>query len=217
MLGMLLSLASWGSAQPISENVTSNIQFKPGGLVINPEPDPGEVGFEAMEINFGERNVPIRAEVYYADGTSDSLEGIAQGGGKTTEPVIGILVNDSRPDTQSTGWNYSVRMSQYVPMDTARNSPFDATLYLTDGTAYSNSGGNGLSLQGNGEIVIETNNQTVSILTATQAAGKGSHGARWNREDIYLALGEGGTPTGFTVITDDIYIATLTWTLVEAN
>lgn len=214
VLAMLLMPALGAVAQPPASNSESNIKFKPGEITIDPEPDPGEVGFDSMTINFGQRTVPIRAERYYADGTSDSAEGVDQGGGLATSPVVGVLITDSRQ--AATGWTYKVKLSQYVPAG-AGNGPFDATMYLQNGSAYTNVNqsklGTALQLAQGGSFTIETNGAEVLLLTATRELGKGSHGARWNREDISLQLGPGSSATGFEVITNDSYTATMTWTL----
>lgn len=219
VLVLSLTLAQGASAQPSPESSKSYIQFQPGQLVINPDPDPGEVGFSNLQINFGERNVPIRAEVYYADGTSDSTEGVAQGGGLETEPVVGILVNDARSASALTGWKYNVKLTSYIPQ--GGGTAFDATVRLNSGIIYTNANqtkvGTALVLENGGSFVIATDNQNVTLLTATAALGNGSHGAHWARENISMKLGEGGTPTGFQVITDDNYQAVMTWTLEPTN
>lgn len=208
------------AATPDTVNSESNIQFKAGQIIINPDPDPGEVGFEPMTINFGERLLPIRQETYYADGTADSAEGVDQGGGLSTSPTVGILVNDSRAKTQMTGWRYKVKLSQYMPTD-SRNTAFDATLFLRSGQAFTNAGqskiGTALVLENNGSFTIPTSNNDVLVMSATQALGMGSHGASWTSDNISLQLGEGGTPTGFDVLTNDSYKATMTWTLETTN
>lgn len=214
-LVLMLSLVQVSVADTVTSDSKSNVLFKTGTITIDPEPDNGEVGFQPMSINFGERNIPIRAETYYADGNADSVEGLDQGGGLSTEPIIGVLIADSRAKTLLTGWNYKVKMGQFIA--DGSNPSFNVTLFLRSGTAYTNGDtskiGTALRLENAGSYEIKTDNQNVLVLSATSALGKGLHGARWEKQNIGMTLGQGGQSGGFTVITDDNYKAKLTWTL----
>lgn len=214
---MLLMVAPVANAQQtLSSDTDANIKFRAGKININPDPDIGEVGYTKMTLNFGERLVPAKRETYHADGNSDSEDGINQGGTVLTEKDIGVLVTDSRSSQLLTGWVYKASLTSFRPTNSS-NAPFDGILYLRNGTGFTNAGdnkiGTALKLENSGDYTIASDGQSVLIMTATAELGKGSHGVQWTNDNVRLSLGDGGTPTGFDVITNDIYKATLTWTL----
>lgn len=230
LLVLALSIVAIAAAQTLTEDSDANIQFKAGGLIPEPEPspdpnpnEPGAVNFTKMALEFGERNIPIRAETYVSDGSSETTEGVAIAGSTLTAGRVGVLIKDSRATNEATGWTYTAALSQFVPRNAA-NRAFDATLFLNETTLFTNvdQGKLGTSLMmnpnnGGSDFVIQTNNTAVTMLTALSSLGKGSHGASWTNGNIAMKLAAGGTASGFDVITNDVYTATMTWTLTTTN
>lgn len=216
-LVMLLLPMCHAAAAPLREaSSDANIDFRAGSIIINPDPIEDEVGFAGIEIHFGERTVPIRPEVYYADGRSDSVEGVDKQNplAPLTDPVVGVLINDARASAAATPWSFSVNLTEYA---STGNPSFRATLTLMDGEVLTNAHPSkvdtALTLENNGTIVVPTDGQNVPVLRATNALGKGSHGAKWTNDKIKLELGASNLPGGFDVITDVAYEATMTWSL----
>lgn len=218
VMSLLMAMPVIALANDLSSETEANIDFKSGDLDFPEEPDPEEVGFNKMQLNFGERSVPIRAEVYYADGESDSTEGKVLAGSTAplTEPTVGALVNDARATASATGWTVGVKLSRFRATNSA-NPSFDATLSLKDGTLFTNSDqaklGTALVNEDSGTHDIQTDDTYKLLLTATREMGKGAHGVFWENGKIALTLGRGGTDGGFDIITADSYQATLTWVL----
>lgn len=222
-MAMMLFMAQGAGAQVLNYTNEADIWFEAGDIIIDPNPNPEEVGFEPLQLEFGTRNVPIRPEIYVANGDSGLLLGgvpTAEGastGGTLTAPIVGVLITDERALSATTGWTYKVSMTSF---DSAGSEPsFHATLTLADGDAYTSGSpsklGTDLVLNNSGTIVVPSNDTAVLVLTATDTMGPGMHGAEWTNDEITLALGSAGAPQagGFDVITDVAYQATLTWTL----
>lgn len=234
-LVMALSLAATASAgSPDIKDSYANIEFAPGQLVINPDPDPDEVGFNPFTLEFGRRNVPIRREIYRANGESAGFIGtsgivntpttegasLLPAGDHTLEDV-GALVTDNRATAQLSAWKFSVKMSAFEE-STSVEPDFNADLYLYEGVGFTNSasatiGGDAVNddmvvLSNNGgtagDFLVATDNTDVQLIEAKITAGKGSHGIQFKHDKIELALG-----TDFEGITDAEYVSTMTWTL----
>lgn len=230
---MLLSIAmTAGASTPIQENSKANIDFEAGQITINPNPDPNEVAFNPMLLQFGRRTVPIRAETYVANGdsgtyigtsTTPTTQGAAKGPEHLTEAVVGILVVDPRATNDITGWTYTAKMTQFRNVDNTAKPNFNAVLRLAEGVPYTNADasklGTALTVNNDADdqIVIRTGETTETILlTATTSMGRGSHGATWTNEKIFLDLlpaGADASAGGFDVIENNQYQATMTWTL----
>lgn len=219
-LSMVLGMASVASASnPADKETNAHISFMPGGLIIDPPIDEKEHGFDPFDLLFGRRNQPIRREKYVADGTvateingSTPTDGVGQAG-PYTEDKVGIIVTDERATT--TGWTLALKMGQFTSLG---QDPFGGTLFLQNTVEYTNGANtnigqlptNDLQVMNAGDFSVDTDNQTVTLITAKSTLGTGKHGAWWNNYDIMFELD--GT---FTAITEAAYEATLTWVLTE--
>lgn len=233
---MPMASASTPPAANMEVNRTADIKFKGGEIEVVP-PDPGqedETGFTAFKLEFGQRPLPIRPEIYVSDGTSGtptSSGGVTSEGaalsGTFTDDEVGVLVTDPRSTT--TAWSLQVAMTKFE--DSATTEPsFDAELALVNGSKYSTALASRVATEltianttqdfsaaGSAEngIFIRTDEIAVNVLSSTVDLGHGNHGVHWANENIRLKLQEqNALNTGFDVITETTYQSVLTWTLL---
>lgn len=234
---VLMSLLPMGAlaTSNLSSDSDAYIDFKAGEIENKDDFDEGEVGFKKINLKFGLRSIPIRAELYVADGTVETAFGsyLPQDGlwlGDFTNPAeveaeltpekVGVVVVDPRKTT--TEWNYYGRLAKFVP-SVAANAEFDATLVLRNGVGYTNGDqaliGTQLLIQNDptsGLIEIYTDDTGVLVLNAKSGLGRGTHGAMWTNDNILLQLVEAdANPAvgGYDVIKEDTYQAAMVWTL----
>lgn len=200
----------------------SDITFVDGTIIINPPGTDDEHGFVGMDIEFGERRIPIRREMYVADGTvatqfggyvpSDNA-GVGQNG-PYTEKNVGVLVTDSRAG--STAWDLKVRFYSFADIDSSVTDVFGGILHLLDGTPYSNAPGAAVGYAGTDELQV-MNNGTFEILSTGMAEmimqasidlGIGSHGVYWTPDEVRFQPN-----LTFTNIGASRYQAKLYWVL----
>lgn len=222
-LALVLGLAATASATtPTPQNSEAKIEFTPGEIIVIPPGGYDDLTYDFINLDFGTRKRPTRAEVYFANGTGGSDSG--EKGATGTK--LGIAVGDGREAVAP--WNLSVSMTQFgtgadawgselylLRGQTSTNSTTPASLTLVNTTGTGNTFTHPYPSQ---TAIYEANVAGIKITTGASPAiflrstnanlGTGTHGAFWDASDIKLY-----PKTDWAKIKPQPYTSEMTWTI----
>lgn len=210
-LALVMTLGMVTMAGAADEERSANIRFKEGSLKFN-------TNLSALDFDFGEYEIPAQRTVYFTNGTNNLG---ATSSSTPSSSAYNLTIEDTRSAT--TPWTCTVNMT---PFSEASATPFDASVYLMNGTTTSNgastanmtlgvnySGGDAEVGTGTG-IMVPPDGSDVNVITVSAAQapqlGSGQHTVTWASDDCALDIGTSFQGNGIKAVA---YKATMTWTL----